>query len=164
MKCRTKRWKVDRSEMVLSSELPPRRQIPTAKRELGRETQSGPVRGWAGPGGRRSLLITIPVEVSWLSNEDSFNDFDFLLNYVYALPWLAGEGYGYIWNSNFELSIESILITECVRPVPFRHTLRKQEVALCKWLGVKSCNKVFIGESTEGSRYRNCKKRVQRAR
>ena len=47
---------------------------------------------------------------------------------------------------------KSILITECVRPVPFRHTLRKQEVALWKWSGSKSHNKVSVGEPTKGSR------------
>ena len=55
--------------------------------------------------------------------------------------------------------LSSILITECVRPVALCHTLRKQEVALFKWSGSKSCNKVSVGEPEEGLRCHNCKKR-----
>ena len=40
----------------------------------------------------------------------------------------------------------------CVRPVPFRHTLRKQEVALCEWSGSKNHDKVSVGDPAEGSR------------
>ena len=36
--------------------------------------------------------------------------------------------------------------------VPFRHTLRKQEVALCEWSGSKNHDKVSVGDPAEGSR------------